>query len=204
MTLRCLVLTVLLLLGSPGGVLAADDTLLTTPGSSVGPEPTVNIEFLPALQALVLRLPPGTVPKLTERRSPPRIELEIPGTRLTQGSFAFATGLVSRYEVVHVGEQTRAILFLRKALTRRPLLSFHAERAVLLVDPSLVPDPRQLLPTGALPSPFPTPKPRVTPFPTTPPSGTPRSRITPVPVPSSEPSPRDIPPLNPPPGGPPR
>ena len=167
-----------------------------TPGPLSTSTSTASVEFLVGSQSLILYLPTGQVPRLTERRRPFRLEVEFPGTSSSTGGAAFATGVVARYDVVHVGDRTRAILYLRSALRSRPVVAYFADRVVISVVPTLAPAPEGVAPTA--PVTYPSPKTHITPIPTGPPVPFgPTPRITPVPVPSSAPAvPRDIPPIS--------
>ncbi|MDB5098839.1 MAG: hypothetical protein JWM80_3260 [Cyanobacteria bacterium RYN_339] len=155
-----------------------------------------QVQFLVGSQSLILRLPPGEVPKVLELRHPARQEVEFAGTSVAPGGAAFATGVVTRYDVVHVGSRSRAILYLRAPLKVRPTIQFMADRVVIAVVPSMAPGPDQVLPSPS-PVTYLSPKPHFTPVPTTPPVTGPTPRITPVPVPSLKlPVPREIPPVS--------
>jgi hypothetical protein len=184
-------------LGSPARAQKADPKLLTaTPApSTASAADGAKVEFLVGSQSLILRLPPGEVPKVYELRRPNRLEVEFHGTSVAPGGAAFATGVVSRYDVVHVGDRTRAILFLRQALKARPTIQYLADRVVIAVVPALAPRPEQVLPSPS-PVAFSSPRPKLTPVPTAAPTTGPKARITPVPVPSVRSTPREIPPIS--------
>jgi hypothetical protein len=182
-------------LGTAAYAQKADSPLLTAtphPSTAVG---GAKVEFLVGSQSLILRLPPGEVPKVYELRRPNRLEVEFNGTSEAPGGFAFATGVVSRYDVVHVAGRTRAILFLRHALKARPTIEFLADRVVIAVVPGLAPRPEQVVPSPS-PLEYVSPRPKITPVPTAAPATGPKVRITPVPVPSTRPVPREIPPIS--------
>lgn len=185
-------------LGTPARAQKADPKLLTAtpvPSAAAAAADGAKVEFLVGSQTLILRLPPGEVPKVYELRRPNRLEVEFHGTSVAPGGAAFATGVVSRYDVVHVGDRTRAILFLRRALQVRPKIQYLADRVVIAVVPALAPGPEQILPSPS-PVAYSSPKPKLTPVPTAAPTSGPKVRITPVPVPSVLTTPREIPPIS--------
>jgi hypothetical protein len=176
-------------------VLSAPSEIVATPdGVLASSDSAPSVEFMVGSQTLLLRLAAGVVPVITELRSPPELVITIPGTDLAPGRAAFGNGLVTRYEITHLGNSTRAVLSLRTPLTRRPVLGFYEGRVVIAVVPELAPAPEQIVP-AAIMSPFPTAKPHPVPVPTA--SG-PNYRVTPVPIPTGTgplPLPRDIPPI---------
>jgi hypothetical protein len=144
----------------------ADSPLLTaTPKPAKAVADGTQVEFLVGSQSLILRLPPGEVPKVLELRRPARLEVEFAGTSAAPGGAAFATGVVSRYDVVHLANnRTRAILFLRSPLKQRPTIQYLADRVVIAVVPKMAPRPDQVLPSAS-PFSYNSPKPHLTPVP---------------------------------------
>jgi hypothetical protein len=170
--------------------LDAPNAAVASPTNAADSAP--GVEFMVGSQTLLLKLGAGVVPVITELRRPPQLIITIPGTELALGRAAFGNGLVTSYEITHVGNTTRAVLSLRSPLAHPPALAFYAGRVVIAVVPELAPAPEQIVPVVIV-SPFQTAKPHPVPVPTA--SG-PTVRVTPVPIPTGTgpmPLPRDIP-----------
>jgi hypothetical protein len=97
----------------------------------------VATDYRPASQTLVLRLPVGVVPILSELSNPPRLVVDFTAVAtFVPHSYAYTTGLVARNDFGRTPKGARITLTLRRALAGQYRVAFEGDRMVITLTPS--------------------------------------------------------------------